>query len=90
MGNMVSDGFIDQAFFVRQVASTPIPNLSYALENAVGGAVGNAAVLGLFTTSLSVSAYSANGYWLVQQMIERLINMGYTATLATSTLTINW
>jgi hypothetical protein len=89
MPNMVDDGFLDQAFFVRLVSNTP-PNLDYQLQNAVGSAVGAAAVQGLFTCTVNVSAYSGNNYALVILMIERLVNMGYTASLATSTLTVNW
>lgn len=90
MPMMASDGFIDQAQFMRTVANTP-SNLQYQLDNAVSGAIGTAAVGGLFTIAVSVAAYSANNYALVQILIERLINMGYTtATLATSTLTVTW
>ena len=89
MPNMVSDGFIDQAQFVHTVATTPA-NLDYQLQVAVSNAIASAAIQGLLTATCSVSAYSANSYALVILMIERLVNMGYTASLSGSTLTINW
>lgn len=89
MPNMVDDGFIDQAFFVRMVASAP-SNLQYQLDNAVSTAIGNAAVSGLFTITANISAYSANNYALVQTYMTRLTNMGYTSSLNGNTLTINW
>lgn len=89
MPNMVSDGFLDQAGFIRQVALTPT-NLQNQMDNAVSNAIGNAAVQQLFTCTVSVSAYSANSYALVIVLMERLTNMGYTSSLSTSTLTINW
>ena len=86
MPNMVSDGFIDQAQFVHMVALIP-GNADYGIQNAIANAIGNAAVNGLFTCTVSVSAYSST---LIQLMIERLVNMGYTSTLSGTTLTVNW
>lgn len=89
MPNMVDDGFIDQAQFVHYVASTP-SNLQYQLDNAVSSAISGASVQGLFTCTVNVAAYSANSYNLVQLYMKRLTDMGYTSSLATSTLTVNW
>ena len=89
MPNMLDDGFIDQAQFVHYVASTP-SNLQYQLDNAVAGAVGTAAIAGLFTCTINVAAYSGNNYDLVQRYMKRLTDMGYTSSLSTSTLTVNW
>lgn len=86
MPNMVSDGFIDQAQFVHTVANTPV-NSDYQLGNAVANAIGNAAVQNLFTITVNVSSYSTT---LVQLMMERLTNMGYTSSLSGTTLTVNW
>lgn len=89
MPNMLDDGFIDQAGFVHQVASTPV-NLDYQLQAAVSNAIATASVTQLFTCTVSVSAYSANSYALVQVLMQRLTNMGYTSSLSGSTLTVNW
>lgn len=89
MPNMLDDGFLDQAFFMRLVSNTP-SNLNYQLDNAVSSAIGTAALQGLFTTTVNMSAYSANSYALVQWYMTRLTNMGYTSSLNSSTLTINW
>jgi len=86
MPMMESDGFIDQAFFVRLVSLSP-GNADFALQNAISAAIGNAACAGLQTITVATAAY-ANA--LVQIMIERLVNMGYTATLSGTTLTVNW
>jgi hypothetical protein len=86
MPNMLDDGFLDQAQFVHQVALIP-GNADYGIQNAVGTAIGNAAVSGLFTCTVNVSAYSAT---LIQLIIKRLIDMGYTSTLSGTTLTVNW
>lgn len=89
MPNMLDDGFIDQAQFIHYVASTP-SNLQYQLDAAVSNAIATAAVGGLFNCSVNVAAYSANSYNLVQLYMKRLTDMGYTSSLATSTLTVNW
>ena len=86
MPNMVSDGFIDQAQFLRMVSQLP-GNADFALQNAVGNAIGTAAVGGAFTATVNISAYSTT---LVQLLVERLINMGYTATLTATTITVSW
>ena len=89
MPNMLDDGFIDQAQFVHYVASTP-SNLQYQLDGAVSNAIATAAISGLFTCNVNVASYSANNYNLVQLYMKRLTDMGYTSSLATSTLTVNW
>ena len=86
MPMMVADGFIDQAFFMRLVSLVP-GNADYALGNAIAGAIGNAACAGAQTCTVATAAYSNT---LVQLFIERLVNMGYTATLSGTTLTVNW
>ena len=91
MPNMLDDGFLDQAQFVHYVAVTP-PNLDYQLQNAIANAIGAAVApgTGVLTCTVNVSPYSANSYALVQLMIKRLVDMGYTASLSGSTLTVNW
>jgi hypothetical protein len=89
MPNMVSDGFLDQAQFIHTVATTPA-NLDYQFQNAVANAIGTAALQGLLTTTVNVSAYTANSNALIILMIERLVNMGYTASLSSTTLTVSW
>lgn len=86
MPNMIDDGFIDQSQFVHTVAQLPT-NPDYNLQVVVSNAIASAAVAGAFTAAVNVSAYSNT---LAQLMIERLVNMGYTASLSTNTLTINW
>lgn len=86
MPNMIDDGFLDQAQFVHQVALLP-GNTDYGIQNAVSNAIGTAAVNGLFTCTVGVAAYSAT---LIQSIIKRLIDMGYTSTLSGTTLTVNW
>jgi hypothetical protein len=86
MPMMTGDGLLDQAWVMRLIAQVP-GNADFALQNAVDGAIGNAAVSGAYTCTVNVAAY-ANA--LVQQMIQRLVNMGYTATLSGTTLTVNW
>lgn len=90
MANMLDDGFIDEQIFVHAVATTPVPNLQYQLDSLVSGAISTAAVQGLLTITVNVSAYSANSYDLVIRYIKRLVDMGYTASLSTSTLTVTW
>ena len=87
MPNMLDDGFLDQAVFVRQVSLLP-GNSDYALQNAVSNGIGNAAVAGQFTATINISAYATT---LVQLMVERLVNMGYnTPTLTSTTITVSW
>jgi sulfite reductase beta subunit-like hemoprotein len=86
MPMMVSDGFMEPAFFARLVSLSP-GNADFGLQSAVSAAVGAAALSGLQTCTVATAAY-ANV--LVQAIIERLVNMGYTATLSGTTLTVNW
>lgn len=87
MPNMNSDGFIDQAQFVHQVALLP-GNADYGIQIDVTNAIGTAAKAGLFTCAVNVSAYSSA---IFQLMIERLVNMGYGASMsAATTLTVTW
>lgn len=86
MPNMVSDGFLVQANVAHASALLPA-NSDYALQNAVAQAIGTASVGGAFTCTVSVAAYAAA---IINQMIERLVNMGYTASLSSTTLTVNW
>lgn len=86
---MLDDGFLDQAFFMRLVSNSP-GNLQYQLDNVISSAIGTAAIQGLFTATANISAYSANSYQLVVAYMTKLTNMGYTSSLSTNTLTINW
>lgn len=86
MPNMVADGFLDQAFFVNAVANKPT-NPDYRLGNAVGSAIGAAAITGAFTCTVATAAYDIG---LVQLMMKRLVDMGYTCSLSGTTLTVNW
>lgn len=92
MPNLTGDGFLDEAIYATTASSTPV-NLDYQLQNAVAGAVATQALLGAGsarTTTVSVASYTANSNDLIQRMIQRLVNLGYTASLAGTTLTINW
>ena len=96
MSTQMDDGLIDPAWVARMVSLVP-GNLDYALQNAVSTAISNAAVTGAFTCTVSVSAYTASNsadssqkYDLIVRLIERLQNIGYTATLSGTTLTVSW
>jgi hypothetical protein len=86
MPMMESDGLLDQAWVMREISLAP-GNADYGLQNVVSNAISNAAVTGAQTCTVATAAY-ANA--LVQLMIQRLVNMGYTATLSGTTLTVNW
>ena len=86
MPMMVADGFIDPQQFVHQVALLP-GNADFGLQSVVSAAIAAAAITGVFSCGVSVSAYSAT---LIQLLMERLVNMGYTSTLSGTTLTVNW
>ena len=83
---MSGDGLLDPAFVMRLISLVP-GNLDFALQNAVSMAISSAAVGGAQTCTVATAAYTNA---LVQIMIERLVNMGYTATLSGTTLTVNW
>jgi hypothetical protein len=99
MPNILDDGFLDQAVFISAVAATPV-SLDSQLQNAVANAIGTAAVLGAGnpkTTTVSVASYTAANSSdstqkndLINRIIQRLVNLGYTASLSGTTLTINW
>jgi hypothetical protein len=86
MPNMDSDGLIDEAILVHRFSDN-YTNPDFNLQNAVATAIANAAATGVYTTTVATAAY-ANV--LVQLMIKRLVDMGYTATLSGTTLTVNW
>lgn len=88
MPNMLDDGFLDQAYFMNHVSTTP-PNSDYQLQNAVANAIGTAAVAGtgVTTCTVNVAAYSGT---LIQLLMKRLVDMGYTTSLSSTTLTVNW
>jgi sulfite reductase beta subunit-like hemoprotein len=86
MPMMESDGLLDQAWVMREISLAP-GNADYGLQNVVSNAISSAAVAGAQTCTVATAAY-ANA--LVQQIIQRLVNMGYTATLSGTTLTVNW
>lgn len=99
MPNMIADGFLDEAEYATAASSTPV-NLDYQMQNAIANAINTQALLGAGnarTITVSVAAYTAANpndatqkNDLIVRMIERLVNMGYTATLTGTTLTINW
>ena len=86
MPMMDSDGMLDQAWVMRMVSLVP-GNADFGLQNVVSTAIANAACAGAQTCTVATAAYSNT---LVQAIIERLVNMGYTATLSGTTLTVNW
>lgn len=86
MPNMIDDGYLSQAQLAHSAALLP-GNSDFALQGAVANAIVSAANSGLFTIGVNISAYSTT---LVQLMVQRLINMGYTASLSATVLTVNW
>ena len=90
MPNIGGDGFLDETQFVSFVSNTPV-NSDYQLNNAIATAISAQAVLGsgsAHSCTVNVSAYPNV---LVQLMIQRLVNCGYTATLSSSSiLTVTW
>jgi hypothetical protein len=96
MPMMVGDGALDPAFVLREISLAP-GNLDYSLQTVVSAAINAAAITGLQTCTVSVAAYTAANSIdssqkndLINRMIERLVNLGYTATLSSTTLTVNW
>ena len=96
MPNILDDGLLDQAT-VCHVFSTMPTNPDFMLQAVIGAAINTACALGNLTCSVSVASYTAANANdasqrndLIQRIIERLVNMGYTATLSGTTLTVNW
>ena len=86
MPNMLADGLIKEAITLH-VVSQNYTNSDFNLQAAVQQAITAAALLGAYTCTVETAAYSTT---LVQLMIKRLVDMGYTATLSGTTLTVNW
>ena len=86
MPNMIVDGLIKEAITLHQVSLLPT-NSDYNLQAVVQTAITTAALQGFFTCTVATAAYSTT---LVQLLIKRLVDMGYTATLSGTTLTVNW
>jgi hypothetical protein len=99
MPNMLDDGFLDQAQFMTSVSNQPV-SLDAQLQNAVATAIGGQAILGAgtaHTITVSVAAYTAVNAGdgtirndLIQRIMQRLTNLGYTSSLTGTTLTITW
>lgn len=99
MPNIIGDSFLDEAEFATAASSTPV-NLQYQMDSAVAAAITTQSLLGAGaarTCTVAVAAYTAANANdatqkndLINRMIQRLINLGYTATLSGTTLTINW
>lgn len=99
MPNMSGDGFIDPAQVPGAMSSTPV-NLENQLQNSVEVAIAAQAILGAGTArscTVNVAAYTAANVNdatqkndLINRVIQRLTNLGYTSSLAGTTLTINW
>ena len=79
---------IDPAQVMHYVSSLP-GNIQYAMENAVSQAIANAAIGGLFTTTVNVSAYTNS---LVQLLMKKLVDNGYNVPTLTTAgiLTVSW
>lgn len=69
----------------REFAS--IPSSIATLELAICTAINTAIGTGLFTTTVSVSGKTATD---IQESMNALSSMGYTVSLASTTLTISW
>jgi hypothetical protein len=90
---------MDEALYATEASSIPV-NLDKQLQNAVAGAISTQALLGAGnarTCTVSVASYTAANANdptqkndLINRVIERLINLGYTASLSGTTLTVNW
>lgn len=86
MPNMVADGLLIEAIYINKVALSPASG-DLALQNAVQAAINTAALAGLLTITVNVSSYSNT---LVQLLMKKLVDMGYTTSLSNVTLTVNW
>lgn len=86
MPNMIEDGLINQAFVSSQFSKLPT-NSDYLLQAAITAAINTACATGAVTCTVATAAYATA---LVQSMIQRLVNMGYGATLSGTTLTVTW
>lgn len=86
MPNMLDDGLIDQATLCHSFSSLPT-NPDFLLQSAVSSAINTACAAGAFTASFNASATAQA---IRELMIQRLVNMGYTASISGTTITANW
>jgi len=86
MPNILDDGLLDQAWVSRKFSDLPT-NSDFLLQSAVGSAINTASATGAYTCTVATASY-ANA--LVQALMQRLVNMGYTTSLSGTTLTVNW
>lgn len=99
MPNMSGDGFLDEALYATQASSLPT-NSDFNLQNAVAAAIATQACLGngaARTVTVNVATWatanvndSTQRNDPIQRVIQRLTNLGYTASLSGTTLTVNW
>lgn len=86
MPNMIDDGFLVQAIVAQAAAKIP-SNSDFLLQAACSTAIMTAANIGLSTCTVVADAYATA---LIQAMIQRLVNMGYTASVSGTVITVNW
>lgn len=78
--------FYPQAQFARSMASSPAGG-DVPLQIAIQAVIETAIAAGLFTTTISLSAYTP---LQIQAQMEILRGLGYTVSYSGSTLTISW
>lgn len=86
MPNMLDDGLLPQAS-VSYWFSRNQNNVDFLLQSAVAYAINAACATGAFTCTVVAAAYAQVNR---EAMIQRLVNMGFTASISGTTITVTW
>jgi hypothetical protein len=83
----VSWGEIIPASAARELSGVYASGTEYALHAAIASAVNTAITTGLTTTTVACSSYTQSQ---IQNQMNLLQGMGYTAAYSGTTLTVTW
>lgn len=86
MPNMLDDGLLDQAFVANLFSKQPA-NADFLLQSSISSAINTACAAGAFTASFNASG---SPQALRELMVQRLVNMGYAASISGTTITATW
>jgi hypothetical protein len=83
---MVDDNLLDQAS-VSYLFSRNSTNADYLLQSGIGAAINAACASGLFTCTYVATAFAQA---LREAMVQRLVNMGYGASITGTSIVVTW
>ena len=85
----VSWGEVAPAAAARALAGSYVSGTETALHAAIASAINTAIASGLFTTTVSAASYVTIPH-AIQNQVNVLSGLGYTASYSGTTITVSW